>query len=100
MDSGCQKMNLPLILVFEDKDNIAITDIAKNTTKTRKPLFFILAREKTSIIVKIKENQADLENVRIQIIIDSTVKIPNVILFHKHTLVINIPKETGIIKFA
>jgi hypothetical protein len=90
-------MNLPLLSVFEDKDNIA--DIAKNTTKRKTALFFFtLIREKTRIIVKTKENQADLENVKTQIIIDSTVKIPNVILFHKHTLVINIPKETGIIK--
>ena len=92
-------MNLPLILVFEDKDNIA--DIAKNTTKRRTILFFFtLIREKTRIIVKIKENHADLESVRVQVVIDSTVKIPNVILSHKYTLVINIPKETGIIKFA
>ena len=91
-------MNLPLLSVFEDKDNIA--DIAKNTTKRKTALFFILVREKTSIIVKIKESQAALENVRNQIVIDITVKIPNVILSRKHTLVINIPKVTGIIKFA
>jgi hypothetical protein len=94
-------MNLLLILIFEGNNNIAIADIAKNTTKRRTTLFFFtLIREKRRIIVKTKETQADLENVKIQIIIDSTVKIPNVILSHKHTLVINIPKETGIIKFA
>jgi hypothetical protein len=89
----------PFLVIFEDNNNIA--DIARNTTKRRTTLFFFaLIREKTRIIVKTKENQADLENVRTQIIIDSTVKIPNVILSHKHTLVINMPKETGIIKFA
>jgi hypothetical protein len=93
-------MNLPLILIFEGDNNIVIADIARHTTKRRRTLFFILVREKRSIIVKIKEHQADLDNVRIQIIIDSTVKIHNVILSHNRALVINIPKETGIIKFA
>ena len=87
------------LVIFEDNNNIA--DIARNTTKRRTTLFFFtLVREKTRIIVKIIENQADLESVIIQIIIDSTVKIPNAILSHKHTLAINIQKETGIIKFA
>ena len=93
-------MNLLLILIFEGNNNIAIEDIARHATKRRRTLFFILVRVKTIVIAKIKEHQADLDNVRIQIIIDSTVKKLNAILFHKHILAINILKETGIIKFA
>jgi len=52
------------------------------------------------IIVKIKEIQAVRENAKNQLIIDSTVKTPNVIFSHKNTLVINIPKRTGIIKLT
>ncbi len=62
--------------------------------------FFTLVREKTRIIIMIKESHPALENVRTQIIIDSTVKIPNVNLSQKHTHVINKTKETGIIKFV
>jgi hypothetical protein len=92
-------MNSPLF-IFEDNNNIADIDIARNTTKRRTTLFFILVRKKRRVIIMIKESHPVLENVETQIIIDSTVKIPNAILSLKHTLVINIPKETGIIKFA